>query len=257
MSDQFTSGGTPEGASLPPEATAATASWWEDYMDIFYTPSSVFARRASSGFGIPMLVVTLLIGLIFLANSGVMQPIMDAEFTRATAAAMKKSPQVTAEQMGQVRSMTEKFAAVGVFIMMPITIACIGVVLWLVGKFVDAKQTVGAAVMVAAYAYLPRVLEGIVNGVQAQLMDPAKLTGRYALSLGVGRFFDPDTASPLLLGIVGRLDLFTIWVTVLLVIGLSVTGKIPRQKAAIAGVIVWIIGALPGVLGALPGALKS
>jgi hypothetical protein len=40
-------------------------------------------------------------------------------------------------------------------------------------------------------------------------------------------------------------------VTVLLVIGLSVTGKIPRSKAAIAGVIVWIVGALPTLLPAL------
>jgi hypothetical protein len=41
---------------------------------------------------------------------------------------------------------------------------------------------------------------------------------------------------------------FTIWVTVLLVIGLSVTGKIPRAKAAIAGVIVWFLGAVPLLL---------
>lgn len=220
-------------------------------MDIFYAPSSVFARRASSGFGLPMLVVTLLVGLIFLANSGVMQPLMDAEFTRATAAAMKKNPQVTAEQMAQFRSMGEKFAAVFVFIGTPITIACVGLVLWLAGKLVDAKQSFGAAVMVASYAYLPKVVEAVVGGVQALLMDPAALTGRFALSLGAGRFFDPDTTSPLLLAIVGRLDVFTIWVTVLLVIGLAVTGKIPRQKAAIAGVVVWIVGALPGLLSAL------
>ena len=251
MSDQFTSGGTPEGEPLPPAPTAKPASRWEDFMDIFYAPSSVFARRASSGFGIPMLVVTLLIGLIFLANSGVMQPIMDAEFTRATAAAMKKNPQVTAEQMAQFRGMGEKFAKVFAFIVTPVAIFCIGVVLWLVGKLVDAKQTVGAALMVAAYAYLPRVVEGVVGGIQGLLMDPASLNGRFALSLGAGRFFDPDTASPLLLAIVGRLDVFTIWVTVLLVIGLAVTGKIPRQKAAIAGVIVWIIGGLPTLLTAL------
>jgi hypothetical protein len=56
--------------------------------------------------------------------------------------------------------------------------------------------------------------------------------------------------SPALLGFLGRIDVFTIWVTVLLVIGLSVTGKIPRGRAAIAGVVVWLAGALP-VLGSL------
>jgi VanZ family protein len=104
--------------------------------------------------------------------------------------------------------------------------------------------------MVAAYAYVPRILENILNGVQGLLMDPASLDGRYRLSLGVGRFLDPNTTSPMLLALLGRVDVFTIWVTVLLAIGLAVTGKIPRSKAAIAAVLVWIIGALPAVLGA-------
>ena len=72
-----------------------------------------------------------------------------------------------------------------------------------------------------------------------------------SVTLGVGRFLDPDVASPLLLAIVGRLDVFTIWVTVLLAIGLSVTGNISRQKAAIAAVVVWMLGALPLLLTAL------
>ena len=82
-------------------------------------------------------------------------------------------------------------------------------------------------------------------------MDPASLTGQYKVSLGVGRFLDPDAASPILLALVARLDVFTIWVTVLLVIGLSVTGKISRSNAAIAGVVVWVVGALPALLAAL------
>jgi hypothetical protein len=52
----------------------------------------------------------------------------------------------------------------------------------------------------------------------------------------------------MVLALLGRVDLFTIWVTVLLAIGLAVTGKIPRSKAAVAAVIVWLVGALPGVL---------
>ena len=235
-------------SSIPP---IKPASRWEDFVDIFYAPASVFERRATSGFGIPMLVVTVLLGLIFIANSGVMQPIMDAEFTRGTAAAMKKSPQITPEMMAKTREMTEKFTKVGVFIFTPIIIFCVGFILWVVGKLVEAKQTFSAAVMVAAYAFVPKVVESVVAGVQGLLLDPATLNGRYKISLGVGRFLDPDAASPMLLALVGRMDVFTIWVTVLLAIGLSATGNIPRRKAIIAGVLMWIIGALPGVFGAL------
>src|SRR6476661_3813206 len=176
-------------------APAKPASRWEDFIDIFYAPSSVYARRANSGFGIPMLVVTVLIGVIFLANSGVMQPIMDAEFARGTAAAMKKNPQLTPEMMAKGRAIGETFAKIGAFIFVPIAMFLTGLVLWIVGKFFDAKETLAAAIMVASYAYIPRLVESIVNGVQLLLMDPASLDGRYRLSLGVGRFLDPNTAS--------------------------------------------------------------
>jgi hypothetical protein len=62
---------------------------------------------------------------------------------------------------------------------------------------------------------------------------------------------NPDTASPVAIALASRVDLFTIWVTVLLAIGLHVVGKVPKEKAAIAGAITWIVGALPAVFGAL------
>jgi hypothetical protein len=253
MSDQSTSAPS---ASYRPDASAAPvpekpAAWWEDYIDIFYAPSQVFARRAHSGFGVPMLVVTVLVGAIFLANSGVMQPIMDAEFTRGMAAASRGNPAMTPETMEKARHIGETFAKIGAFIFMPVAIFLVGLALWICGKLVDAKQTLAAALMVSAYAFVPRILEGVLNGVQGLLMDPASLTGRYKISLGLGRFLDPDTASPLALAVLGRVDVFTIWVTVLLAIGLSVTGKIPRSRAAIAAALVWVIGALPAVLQAI------
>lgn len=253
MTDLSTSergAGYDAGAATPPSG-AAPAAWWEDFVDIFYAPSSVFARRANSGFAIPMLVVTLLVGGIFLANSGVLQPVFDAEFARGMASAARKNPNLTPQAMEKMRSLSLTFAKIGAFVFMPVGIFLTGLVLWLVGKLFDARQTLGAAIMVASFAFVPRVVEAVVNGVQGLLMDPASLNGRYKLSLGIGRFFDPDTASPVLLALVGRLDLFTIWVTVLLAIGLAVTGKISRQKAAVAAALVWVIGALPLLLSAL------
>ena len=79
---------SPDGldASVPASAPSPTpASRWEDFLDMLYAPSDVYARRANSGFGIPLLVVTLAIGLLGLAMSGAMSPIMDAEFHRGAA----------------------------------------------------------------------------------------------------------------------------------------------------------------------------
>jgi hypothetical protein len=220
-------------------------------MDIFYAPSQVYARRAGSGFGIPMLVVTVLITILAIVNSGVMQPIMDAEFTRSAAATMRQNPQITPEMMAKGRGFGEAIAKYGAIVFIPVGMFLTGLVLWLAGKIVDAKESLAAAIMVAAYAFVPRILEGVLAGVQGLLLDPASLNGRFKLSLGVGRFLDPDTTSPVLLALLGRVDLFTIWVTVLLAIGLSVTGRIPRSRAAIAAAIVWFCGAIPQLMGAL------
>jgi hypothetical protein len=127
----------------------------------------------------------------------------------------------------------------------------VGIVTWLVGKLVDAKQSFYAALVVSAYAFTPRALEGVVNGIQALFLDPAQMDGRFRITFGPGRFLDPDTTSPLLIAVVGRLDLFTVWITVLVAIGLCVTGRIPLRRAAIAAALVWVAGGLMPILQAL------
>ena len=82
-------------------------------------------------------------------------------------------------------------------------------------------------------------------------MKPEQLTGLTALSFGPARFVDPTTTSPVVVQLLNRFDLFTIWVTVLLAIGLCVTGRVSKQRAAIAGVLFWVVGSLWPVLSAL------
>ncbi len=233
----------------PPAPPEPKTALWEDFIDIFYAPSEVYRRRATSGFFVPMLVVTVLSGCIALANSGVMQPMMDAEFERNMRASGGAG--MTPEAMAGARKFTEVVGKIGGFILPPLGILATGLFLWLIGKLVDAKQSLGAAFMVTAYAYTIRVVEYVLGGVQGLLMDPASLNSRFKISFGVARFLHPDETSPILLAVVGRMDLFTIWLTVLLAIGLSVTGKIPRTQAYLAGAMLWVAGALPNVLTAL------
>jgi hypothetical protein len=231
--------------SASPTASPSTASVWEDFIDIFYAPSTVFARRSTSGFLIPMLVVTIAAGVLYLVNSNVWSQVMDAEMSRALA---KRAQNLTPEQIETTRKFGTTMGKIGVFVFTPIAMFLTGLALWLVGKLFEAKETLGQAVMVASYAYVPRIIEGVLTSVQGLLLDPSQFTGRWRVSIGLGRFLDPETTSPALLGLLGRVDVFTIWVTVLLAIGLAVTGKIPRAKAAIAGAIVWFLGAVPLLL---------
>ncbi len=232
--------------SAPDAPMLPKADLVEDFIDIFHAPRAVFARRANSGFFLVMCIVTVLLGCLFLANRGTMEGVIDAEIARGMAEAVKSTPAMTQEQI----DMGKKFAGYSVtfvaFVGVPIAMLLTGLGAWLTARALGATLSYTAATMIAAYSYTPRVLEALGITAQGLLLDTSGLRGRYQLSLGVARFLDPEM-SPGLLGLAGRLDLFTLWVTVLLAIGIAVVAKLPRDKAIAAGAIMWLFGALPSL----------
>jgi hypothetical protein len=227
------------------------AGLWEDFVDIFYAPSSVFARRSDGKFGMPLLLLVLVGAVLAFLTKNATQPIMDAEFARQSAAAMRRNPSLTAEQMAGGRGFFEMMAPLIFALFLTISIFGTGLVLWVVGKLFDAKESVAAAIMIATYAEVPRLVQILTNAAQGLVMSPEKLNSINAVGFSLARFMDPDNASQVLIALAARVDVFTIWITVLLAIGLHVVGRIPKQQAAIVAAITWVVGALPAVFGAL------
>ena len=234
------------------EPTPSQTSLWEDFVDIFYAPSSVFARRAGGKFGIALLFLAVACTILAFLTKNAMQPVMDAEFARRTAQMMRQNPNVTAEQMASSRGIFETLGPLFFAIGITVSVLGTGLVLWAVGKLFDAKESVAAAIMIATYAEMPRLIQILVSAAQGLFMAPEKLTSMYSVGISPARFMDPD-ASPVMLALASRVDPFVIWITVLLAIGLHVVGKIPKQQAYISAAIVWVVGALPAVFGALRG----
>jgi hypothetical protein len=235
------------------EPTPSQTSLWEDFVDIFYAPSSVFARRADGKFGMPLLFLVVVCAILAFLTKNAMQPVMDAEFARRSAQMMRQNPNVTAEQMASGRGIFETLGPIFFALGITVSVFGTGLVLWAVGKLFDAKQSVAAAIMIATYAEMPRIVQILVNAAQGLFMAPEKLTSLYSVGISPARFMDPDHASPVLLALASRVDPFVIWITILLAIGLHVIGKIPKQQAYIAAAITWVVGALPSVFGALRG----
>jgi len=245
--------GSDAGAARDVEPGSGRASLWEDFVDIFYAPSQVFARRADGKFGMPLLFLVVVCAVLAFLTKNAMQPVMDAEFARRSAEMMRKNPNLTAEQMASGRGFFETFGPIFFAIGITVSVFGTGLVLWLVGKLFDAKESVAAAIMIATYAEMPRIVQILVNAAQGLFMAPEKLTSMYSVGISPARFMDPDHASPVILALASRVDPFVIWITVLLAIGLHVIGKIPKQQAYIAAAITWVVGALPAVFGALRG----
>jgi hypothetical protein len=229
-------------AGAPP----AQPSFWEDVIDIFVHPVDVYRRRKEKSVWPPMLFVAVLVGVIGFATFDMLSPVFEAEFTRNTAKAIAENPQM-AERMAKMRdtSMVITRYTLGVMILVPMF--TVGVVTWLVSQLFGAKTTFHQGLVVAAWAYLPRVLSSVAGGVQGLLMDTSNFTSAQQLSLSPARFLDVETVNPILLQLLGRLDITILWETALLAVGVYVTGRITKRQAVWFAATIWLIGSLPAI----------
>ena len=223
----------------------AQPTFWEDLIDIFFAPAGVFRRWQHKSVWPPMLFVAIVIGVIVALTFNVLEPVFDAEFVRAAAQQAKAAGRTpTPEQLAVGRKFGMAIAKYGISIMTLLTMFVVGSVSYVVGMLFRSKQTYHAALVVAAWAYMPRLLGTVANAVQGLLMDASQMKSVQALSLGPVRFFDVETTNPLLFQVLGRFDLMILWETALLAIGLYVTGKVSKSNAALFGVAIWLVGGL-------------
>ena len=235
-------------ATASPSPTKA--GLWEDFIDIFMQPSQVFDRRRDGKFGLALLALVVLSAILFFALRNGLSAIIDAEMAKQAQAMAERNPNITPDQIASSQAMMEKFAVVGYVLFMPIGIVLTAVLLWLAGKLVSASVAFAAAMMVATYAQFPRIAEMIVNALQGLLLSPESIHSRYSVQIGPARFLDAS-ANPFLLTVLGGLDLFTLWVTFLIALGLSVVARVPFSKGMIAAAAVWLVGLLPSLYQAL------
>ena len=207
-----------------------------------------FTARAKVGFSLeelPEVMATLhKRGVKGFVTFNTLEPIFDAEFARNTAKAAASNPNVTAEQLEAGKKIGMNVARYGVGIIMMVTMAILGLFTWLLGKVVGSAASLHDGLVIAAWSYFPRSLGAIAGGVQGLVMDPAKLNSQLSITLSPARFMDPATANPLLYQLAGRFDLFTIWVTILLAVGVAVRGKVSKERAALFGFLIWFVGGL-------------
>jgi hypothetical protein len=229
----------------------AAPSRLDDYLDVFVSPTALFTRRSDGKFGQALLVLVILSAIIFFATKTAMAPIMDAEMAKGMAGAIKANPNMTPEQIESAKAIGAKFASIAVVVFVLAAPFILGLVVFLIAKVVGGTLGYVQGVTIATFAMFPRIVEGVVNAVQALLMDESKLTSRLSVSLGLGRLMDSATTNPYVLALAGRVDVFTLWATFLIAIGIRVIAKVSTGQAFGAAAIIWFIGALPVLLQAM------
>ncbi|MEO5569030.1 MAG: YIP1 family protein [Gemmatimonadaceae bacterium] len=219
-----------------PTPVAKPAPLWEDFIDIFHAPSEVYARRENSNPWPMILIITVLVTLITVFTWGSLAGPIEAETREQMAKAMAKNPQATADaidsgikmQMG-IRRWSGVFFPVGVLIA--------SLFVWLLAKVLGAKETYQKAMIVVTYSAIIAVVQMLVVGAQALVIDTSALTTPDKLSLSAARFADKATTSPIMYSVLKLLDVFGIWSLIVMCIGVRVTGKTSKNTAIMFGVI--------------------
>ena len=242
-----------------PESAAAPAAIWEDFVDIFANPVSVFARRRDGRAGLAMLIYTLIGALTFYVARPALQPFFDKQVS-AQIAKIEADPQISADQKEsmstRIRGIVDSpLAYLGPVLSLPLSLLLTALVLWGVAKAFASRASFGQALAVTAIGGIPRSVLGLL------VAAVSAATGRtvetpYALTLGPAALLGPN-ASDVLAAALSRLDVGVLWHTVLLGIGIAVVGRIDRSKGLSTAVIVWLIGGLAVLLSALRAVAAS
>jgi hypothetical protein len=239
---------TPESGAPAPEK----ASMLEDFIDVFYTPSTVFARRENAGFWPYFFVLVIIAAVFTLASRGLMSAAMDGDFSRRMAEQMAKNPQITPEIVSAQRGFAETFGMIMMYLGMPMLLFFVGILVWAGAKVVGAKLTFARAMLVACIANIPRLVGALLTAIYGlMLSDTSSINGMTRLTYSPARFMDPDTTNAGMLAVLARFDLFTLWVTVLIGIGIAVIAKVPRARGFAAAALIWAVPTVIAAAGAL------
>ncbi len=240
------SGGVATAAQPQPEKAAV----WEDFIDIFYEPRAVYERRRGGKAWPVLLVLTLLLVALFYAWQHAFGAILDVEMQRAAMKRLAEGTELTSDQIQQMRRIGRMFGVIGFAVTFPIGVALTALVTWIVARAMGAVTTFAAMMLVVTYAQIVRVPQFVAGLIESFVMDVSRLDSIHDVGFSAARFMAQPSASPVLLNLATRADVFTLWATALIAIGLEVVAKMPRGKAWATAGLVWIIAALPQVIGA-------
>ncbi|GJG88307.1 hypothetical protein tb265_34880 [Gemmatimonadetes bacterium T265] len=235
-------------------SAARPAALWEDFVDIFFAPAAVFARRERSGALWALIVYVVLTVGGFLVARPLMQPVFDHAAAEAAAKLRRDQPQITNEQIAASIALQEKFTtgalggALGAIGQL-VWITAVAVAIWLAAKPFGSRAAFGPAFMVATYSFIPRIVGAFAGIALLFVTPPERLTTMESVGFSPARFVGSDV-SPVLRALLGRFDLFTLWTTVLLGVGIAVVGRIPRGRGLQAAALVWALATAGAVLNA-------
>jgi len=132
--------------------------------------------------------------------------------------------------------------------------------LYLAALALGGRSTFGQMFRTVVWAWLPYAVRGLLQTVyilaSGEIIANPGLSGLVGESRSIGEMVatPPSLGQMMLIAFLSRIDLFQVWNLILLVIGVAVVTRLPRRKATLLTLGVWL---LLTALGLIPTLVSS
>jgi len=227
--------------------------------------------RGGRAWWLPALLAVLLVILPILVAA----PITAQQSREAVAVAQEqwgeqRGVEMSAEEQAQMEQamsiaasplLTTVFPAAGSVVVLVVGWLVWAGALYLAGLALGGRSTFGQMFRMVVWTWLPYALRGLLQTVyilaSGQIIANPGLSGLVQETRPISEIVvsPPSLDQTLLVAFLSRIDLFLVWSLILLVVGVTVTTRLPRRKAALVTLGVWLLLTALGLLPALVGGL--
>ena len=231
----------------------------------------VLRERGGRIWWVPALLVALLTVLPVLVAA----PITTRQAREAVLATQEqlgeqRGAQMSAADQAQMEQAMSVAASPLITVVFPaagdVVVLVVGWLVWagalhLASTALGGRSTFGQTFPMVVWTWLPYALRGLLQTayilVSGQIIANPGLSGFVQETRPVGEmvFTPPSPGQMVLASFLSRIDLFLFWNLALLVIGVMVTTRLPRRKAMLVTLGVWLLltalGLLPTLIGGL------
>jgi len=204
---------------------------------VFFSPGKAFADIARRPrWWVPLILISILSTIYLTAFTqrvgweSVLRPAIESNANTSSMTHQQR------EQLITTAAGIYKYVGYGSVLTMLLYVFIVAVILmFLFDTMMSAGIGLKRMMAIVAYGFLPLVIQTALSMVVLYLKDPEEFNLRNPLMFNVGAFMSPE--SPAALRALGSsIDLFSLWIIVLLAIGVSAAGRKISFGKAFAGI---------------------
>ncbi len=233
------------------EEPKAEMNWLERLTGIFFSPLRTFADIARKhDWGLVPMLILILVGLagngVFLATHDVGEMAM---VQMEESGKMDEIPDEQLDTIMKVTKVTTKISMiVGAVVAPPLFAAIIAFLFLIIFKMFGADSTFGQTFTVVVYSWFIYIIKSFLFLILIMFKKVRTFDEMaYFVKSNVAAFVDPESVSKPLMALLSSIDLFTIWVIILMAIGLSaITKKSPYLTGAVVFSL-WLVAVVAKV----------